>query len=114
IAAQASPLISVLLYLCAEEAEVRPTRGVKRSPGRPQLRNGRLPPARGLEVYETGFRLGGALREALDAAGSGIHRGPRPHVRRAHWRNQAYGPKRSQHKLLWIHPTLVGVGGVVP
>lgn len=110
----AKPLISVLLYLCADDAEFRPTRGVKRSPGRPRLRNGRMPPARALEIYETGFSLGKALREALDAAESGTHRGPRPHVRRAHWRNQAYGPKRSRHKLLWIHPTLVGVGDVVP
>ena len=111
---RATPLVSVLLYLCADDAEVRPTRGVKRSPGRPRLRNGRMPPARALEIYETGFTLGRALREALDAAESGTHRGPRPHVRRAHWRNQAYGPKRSRHKLLWIHPTLVGVGDVVP
>lgn len=114
IANLAAPLVSVLLYLCAGDAELRPTRGVKRPPGRPQLRNGRMPPARGLEVYETGFGLGKALREAREAAVAGTHRGPRPHVRRAHWRNQAYGPKHSQHKLLWIHPTLVGVGGVVP
>lgn len=29
------------------------------------------------------------------------------HWRRGHWRNQALGPQRNQHKLLWIMPTLV-------
>jgi hypothetical protein len=29
------------------------------------------------------------------------------HWRRGHWRNQAFGKQHSQHKLLWIRPTLV-------
>jgi hypothetical protein len=29
------------------------------------------------------------------------------HWRRGHWRNQAIGPGRSEHKLIWIRPTLV-------
>jgi hypothetical protein len=29
------------------------------------------------------------------------------HWRRGHWRNQALGPKRNQHKHIWIMPTLV-------
>src|SRR5690606_34745152 len=64
-----------------------------------------------LEQKELFERSTGETSEAREAAVAGTHRGPRPHVRRAHWRNQAYGPKHSQHKLLWIHPTLVGVGG---
>lgn len=31
------------------------------------------------------------------------------HWRRGHWRNQAFGPKLCNHKLLWIHPTIVNV-----
>ena len=30
-----------------------------------------------------------------------------PHWRRGHWRNQACGPARSEHRLMWIRPTLV-------
>jgi len=30
-----------------------------------------------------------------------------PHWRRGHWRNQACGPARSEHRLTWIRPTLV-------
>ena len=29
------------------------------------------------------------------------------HWRRGHWRNQAIGPGQSEHKLMWIRPTLV-------
>jgi len=29
------------------------------------------------------------------------------HWRRGHWRNQAFGQGRSEHKLIWIRPTLV-------
>lgn len=30
-----------------------------------------------------------------------------PHWRRGHWRNQAAGPERTRHKMIWIKPTLV-------
>lgn len=33
----------------------------------------------------------------------------RAHWRRGHWRHQAYGPKLSLMKLIWLQPTLVGV-----
>jgi len=33
----------------------------------------------------------------------------KPHWRRGHWRNQACGPKLCDHKLLWIHPTIVNL-----
>lgn len=31
----------------------------------------------------------------------------RPHLRRGHWRNQAHGPQRSQHKWIWVRPCLI-------
>lgn len=40
--------------------------------------------------------------------GEGTH--PRLHWRRGHWRNQAFGHARQQHKHLWIEPALVGAG----
>jgi hypothetical protein len=30
-----------------------------------------------------------------------------PHWRRGHWRNQAVGTLRAEHRLMWIRPTLV-------
>ena len=35
---------------------------------------------------------------------------PSPHLRRAHWRRQAFGPKLSMHKLVWIRAVRV-LGG---
>jgi hypothetical protein len=40
-----------------------------------------------------------------DGCGSG---GVRPHVRRGHFRAQAYGPQHSLRRPVWIQPTLVG------
>ncbi|WP_336844139.1 hypothetical protein [Providencia rettgeri] len=31
-----------------------------------------------------------------------------PHWRRGHWRNQVHGPARSQRKLIWVMPVIVG------
>jgi hypothetical protein len=30
-----------------------------------------------------------------------------PHWRRGHWRNQPFGEKLSEKKLIWIKPTIV-------
>lgn len=38
----------------------------------------------------------------------GTHESPRIHWRRGHMRNQAYGPGRVDHKIMWIEPALIG------
>ena len=43
-------------------------------------------------------------------AGGGTHASPRLHYRRGHVRQQAYGPGRAEHKVIWIEPTVVGAG----
>jgi len=108
IATLATPLVSVLLYLCAEDAEIRPTRGRPKE-GRLATRNGRMPAARHLEVWETGYGLGAELRAARDAQGSGEGT-VRPHVRRAHWHSYWRGERRSERVLRWLSPILVGGG----
>ncbi|MBK6427824.1 MAG: hypothetical protein IPF82_17005 [Blastocatellia bacterium] len=72
-------------------------------------------------VWETGTRLGGALRRAREAAsdpGGGSHAAPRPHIRRAHWHHFWTGPKAGERRLVlrWVHLTLVGGDddGLVP
>jgi len=37
----------------------------------------------------------------------GTHQSPRMHWRRGHFRNQHYGPARSQIKMIWLEPQLV-------
>ncbi|MGH9846383.1 MAG: hypothetical protein ACREEM_47395, partial [Blastocatellia bacterium] len=39
---------------------------------------------------------------------TGTHASPRMHWRRGHWRMQPHGPNRSEHKLIWIEPVLIG------
>ncbi|MGH8679601.1 MAG: hypothetical protein ACREUQ_14780 [Burkholderiales bacterium] len=41
---------------------------------------------------------------------AGTHASPRLHWRRGHYRNQAYGPGRTQHRRIWLEPVLVGAG----
>jgi len=55
-----------------------------------------------------GFRriqfLGDSIQGAAAVRGAGE---VSPHWRRGHWRNQAHGPERRQHRLVWIQPTIV-------
>ena len=102
-----APLISVLLYLCTEDADMAPN---EPHPGR------RTPPSRthaaqNPTTRDTGFRVGAALRRARAPRGEpgrGHHASPRPHVRRAHWHTYWRGPKGSQEPFLrWLSPMLV-------
>jgi len=51
--------------------------------------------------------VGDKVASALQK-GAGSEDSPKTHWRRGHWRRQAHGPNYSQHKLIWIEPTLVG------
>lgn len=42
------------------------------------------------------------------ADGGGTHASPRLHWRRGHYRRQAHGTGRKQHKIMWIEPHMVG------
>lgn len=110
-----APLVSVLLYLCAGEAELRPTRDPGRHGRRPTLQQGRsgpyMPAARRLEVWETGFTLGAALRDArtrTEPEGGG--HSPRGHIRRAHWHSYWVGSGESRRlELRWLPPIAVNL-----
>jgi hypothetical protein len=109
ISRAAAPLISALLYLCSAEREARPTRDPARTHDPARLRRDAdgepyLPPARRPEVWETGFRLGAALRSAREAeARGGTVRG---HVRRGHWHGFWTGPLDGERRLdvRWLPP----------
>lgn len=109
-----SAAINLLLYLCADEADV---------PDDTTLRQRRSKDSRGnakrVAVWDVGLRIGAALRKsyATQRADAGEHEvvvqqatreraGVRPHVRRAHWHHFWIGPRDGNRKLIlkWLPP----------
>lgn len=106
-------LVSVLLYLCADDAEIE-----ERRPLPPKVVRGKkrpiMPAAREPVIHPAGYRIGAALdlaRErfryegAADATGATVT----PHVRRAHWHRYWTGPRDGERRieLRWLSPILV-------
>lgn len=117
----AAPLLSLLLYLCAEE----PDYGGRESPRHPRSRR-RVTGAQGTTEWNVGFRIGHCMRNqqvASPPTADGLppeegepqstHASPRPHIRRAHWHTYRTGPGRQELKLKWLSPMLVGGSGIV-
>lgn len=114
------PLLGPLLYLCAEEAELRDARGSDDRPVRPH--RGTQPTPKAMRTWEVGYHLEPALRRALEAeARTGAlptgdsHASPRPHLRRAHWHTYVLGPRadatRQRRVLRWLPPIPVKIDG---
>jgi hypothetical protein len=62
------------------------------------------------EIWEPTI-IGRGYRIARERhAATGTHASPRVHWRRGHYRRQAFGPSRTERKMIWIEPTLVGIG----
>lgn len=91
---QIAALLSLVIYLCSTNAEIRDAQGGAGKPSRPTPKKTR----RGLRefapdrptTWEVAFRLGAVLRLAQwqaegAATEEGTHASPRPHIRRAHW-----------------------------
>lgn len=109
-------LLSLVLYLCAEDADI----AGDRAPCNPQpiktKRGPRLFPAQSPTTWDVGVRLGAALRAAYrreqtesDATPTG--RNVRPHVRRAHWHTFLAGPRdgERERRVRWLPPIAVKV-----
>ncbi|MHB8524111.1 MAG: hypothetical protein ACYDH9_25600 [Limisphaerales bacterium] len=71
----------------------------------PRFKHGRL---KQHELWSPNL-IGWHYRPAQEAREGGTHARPRLHWRRGHVRNQPHGPGRTQRKLLWIEPVLVGI-----
>lgn len=109
------PILSLLLYLCADEADLGPGRPVRPQPKRTK-HGWRMFAADQPRTWDVGVRLGAALRRAeaaavaADAAEPGSLAGPgtrarmRPHLRRAHWHTFRVGPGRADRRLRWLPP----------
>lgn len=112
-----APIVSLVLYLCADAADITGRNGA--APGNPApvrtRRHGtRLFPADGLRTWDVGVRIGAALRAAYQRAqvepttpkGSGPTYGP--HVRKAHWHTFVLGPRdqpeRQRRSVRWMPP----------
>lgn len=113
--ADLEPLLSLLLYLCSQAAEIGDG---SRGPSRPspkRVKSGwRLFPAELPTTWDVGVRMGAALRRAAHAAEThrdGAHAPPRPHVRRAHWHGYWRGPQAGsrEFELRWLPPIAVNV-----
>ena len=129
-----APLLSTLLYLCSINAEVRDAADPQgeRLPANPEpkkTRKGlRLFPPDQPTVWETGYRMGAALRSAMASAeaegrgdpsspGAGpVGRTVRPHYRRAHWHSFWRGPRSKPEEreitVKWIPPIPVNLGDI--
>lgn len=122
IAARLWPIVSRVLYLCADD----PDFGDRDRPRRPQptrTKNGyRLFPAPGLTRWDVGVRIGAAIRRAQEQAEAGEREAltsgrsrPRAHVRKAHWHTFLTGPRAEDRKseqrriLHWIPPLPINV-----
>ncbi len=93
------PLVSLVLYLCSESAEIGTgeRKPVTPTPKRTK-RGSQLFPADRPTTWDVGVRLGSALRRARQDAegdGSGTHGSPRAHIRRSHWHSFRSGPTKT-------------------
>ncbi|MCP4131673.1 MAG: hypothetical protein GY754_11905 [bacterium] len=120
-----SHIISLLLYLCTINAEMRSSENrLKTKPDKikpKKVKKGfKYFPSEKPVKWEVGFRLGVALRKALskidesdELAGMGVPK--RPHIRRAHYHSFWSGKKGSDDRRLtvkWMPPMSINVDDV--
>lgn len=98
-AEQVSPLLSMVIYLCCQNAEINSGDRVPSMPKPTRTKKGlrHFPPNKPT-TWDVGVRIGAALRKAYQAQshdnGDGTHASPRPHIRRAHWHGFRSGPRK--------------------
>lgn len=121
------PMVSLLLYLCSQNAEIGDGSLRPANPTPKRTKSGlRLFAPDKPTTWDVGIRLGTAIRRAQSAengSANGTHAGPRPHIRRAHWHGFRSGPTKHvdgtpirtdnrKFTLRWLPPIPVNVDGV--
>lgn len=112
--------ISLLLYICVyglrEDGRPRTAGSIQRPQPKKTKRGWRLFPAPKPTVWHLGEKTGQAIRVAREtsaAAHDGERKGPRPHIRRAHWHSYWTGKKTgpAPQKLIarWLPPVPVAL-----
>lgn len=106
--------LQLVLYLCAQNAEIAPNSEQTFYTHRTATVKDRYAEIR---KWDVGIRIGNAVRAYRKASATqykhagGTHASPRPHLRRGHWHNFWTGAKAdpSSRKLIlkWVAPTFV-------
>lgn len=120
LAQYVTPIIQLVLYLCAENIDI------PRTPKHPNTRvrmSGQVDVPREPRFWDIGERIGTTIRkyrnEEAQATLSEQEKTPdtqastRPHIRRAHWHHFWTGPRDGERKLIlrWLPPIPVGIDG---
>lgn len=124
------PIVSLLLYVCADDAQIDTASGrhpINPQPVRTRRDGWRLFPAAKPTTWDVGVRLGAALRRAYQSEQTAPSAGeipgdssaveksrPRAHIRRAHWHGFWRGPRAGerQFSLRWLPPIAVNVDAI--
>lgn len=117
LAPEISPFLQLILYLCAENADMPQIR----HPNTRVRMSGQVDVPREVRFWTVGERIGSTIRkyrnEELQGALSGREKAPttkaspRPHLRAAHWHHFWTGPRDGERKLIirWLPPIPVGI-----
>lgn len=103
-------VLPVLLYLASKEPDI--TRHPSGDTPPRKTRKGRRARPLRVEAWRVGARIGATLRGVRevtqrDGEGGEERRGPRPHLRRAHWHLYWTGKGRTVPRVKWVAPTIV-------
>jgi hypothetical protein len=112
-------IFSMMLYICSINGEMKDSKGKLAAPAKKtavKTKKGmkHFPPAEPT-VWDTAWRIGGAIRAANELANSSVATGMggtvRPHVRRAHWHKFWVGPLNGNRVVRadWMPPISVKV-----
>ena len=113
-----SPLVSLLLYLCADDPEIGDGTRRPAMPVPTKTKEGmRIFPPNSPSTWDVGVRLGAALRRAREtdevspheSVSAGQRGRPRAHIRRAHWHTYRVGTGRTERRIKWLPPVPVNV-----
>ena len=113
---QMSNLLSLLLWLCAEEPDISNMKGEPITPEQIRLpkygvnkKTGSFVPPSQPTIYEVGKRLGGEVREFNKQNANSDTRTPsrkRPHIRRGHWHGVWRGTGQDKKFDLYWQPAI--------
>jgi len=109
------PIVSLTLYLCSANAEFAGQKPQRPKPKKTKRGWRMFAPAKPT-TWDIAVRLGAAIRhyyQSEQTGQTGLHTGPRPHIRRAHWHGYWKGPKEKpeerRFELKWLPPIAVNI-----
>lgn len=120
-----SEMLQLVLYICADNADIVQSEENKRTYRKPEKRSQVKDKYREVRQWETGYYVGNSLRKERSSAGTGnSERQPyqggtkRPHMRRGHWHHFWKGKDGNKELVLhWVLPIFVNgdnAGGESP